>query len=68
MRQESSTTSDKNIYRIEQGMARRGDGGTCTFKSFPTPTEYFTETNNLNLYMKSLVFSLSLSLYIYIYR
>ena len=62
MRQESSTTSDKNIYRIEQGMAKRGDGGTCTFKSFPTPTEYFTETNNLNLYMKSLVFSL----YIYI--
>ena len=62
MRQESSTTSDKNIYRIEHGMAKRGDGGTCTFKSFPTPTEYFTETNNLNLYMKSLVFSL----YIYI--
>ena len=60
MRQESSTTSDKNIYRIEQGMAKRGDGGTCTFKSFPTPTEYFTETNNLNLYMKSLVFSLSI--------
>ena len=56
MRQESSTTSDKNICRIEQGVARRGAGGTRTFKKPTNSTEYLTEANNSNLYMKSLVF------------